>query len=59
MEEKEMQWKSKWELPRDIESRSEYVEKIAENMKINQKKSEIVLGIEKIKTKREEDRKHW
>jgi dynein heavy chain len=58
-EEKEMQWKSKWELPRDLESRSEYVEKIAGNKKINQKKSEIVLGIDKIQTNMEEDRKHW
>jgi len=58
-EEKEMQWKARWELPRQCEDKAEYEERIAKNRKINNKTVEIVAGIEKIQTNMEEDRKHW
>jgi hypothetical protein len=58
-EEKEIQWKARWELPRACEERSEYEERIARNGKINAKTLEIIAGIEKIQTNMEEDRKHW
>ena len=58
-EEKEIHWKAKWELPKPLESKPEYEERIATNRKIINKTVEIVQGIEKIQTNMEEDRKHW
>jgi hypothetical protein len=58
-EEKEAQWKARWELPRPAEERAEYEERIAKHRTINAKTVEIVTGIEKIQTNMEEDRKHW
>jgi len=58
-EEKEVQWKTRWELPRPCEEKAEYEERIAKNRKINNKTVEIITGIEKIQTNMEEDRKHW
>jgi len=36
-EEKEIQWRARWALPRELEARSEYQEKIATNKKIKNK----------------------
>jgi dynein heavy chain len=58
-EEKETQWKARWELPGRNEEKAEYEERIAKNRKINNKTVEIITGIEKIQTNMEEDRKHW
>jgi hypothetical protein len=58
-EEKETQWKARWELPGKLEEKPEYEERIATNRKIKNKTVEIITGIEKISTNMEEDRKHW
>jgi hypothetical protein len=58
-EEKEIQWKARWELPRPLEEKSEYAARIAKNRKVNNRTVEIITGIEKIQTNMEEDRKHW
>lgn len=58
-EEKEIQWKARWELPRPLEEKPEYAARIARNRKVNNRTVEIISGIEKIQTNMEEDRKHW
>jgi hypothetical protein len=58
-EEKEVQWKAKWELPGKAQDKPEYEERIATNRKIKSKLVEIVTGVEKVYTNMEEDRKHW
>jgi hypothetical protein len=58
-EEKESQWKARWELPKPMEERSEYQARISTNKKIKQKNNEIITGIENIASNMEDDRKQW
>ena len=58
-EEKETQWRVRWELPKPMAERSEYQTRIANNKKIKQKNKEIIDGIENIASNMEDDRKHW
>jgi hypothetical protein len=58
-EEKESQWRNRWELPRAMEEKEEYEVRILNNKKIKSKTVEIKDGIDKVQTQMEEDRKHW
>ena len=58
-EEKTTSWRARWELPKPMEEKPEYVDRIRKNKKIALKTVEIIEGIEKIQTNMEEDRKHW
>lgn len=58
-EEKEEEWKRKWQLPKPFESKSEYEERIAKNKGINNNSIYIIEGIENIQSVMEEDRKQW
>ena len=58
-EEKESQWKARWELPRALESKSEYEDRINHNRKVRDKSKEILAGIEGVAAAMEADAKHW
>lgn len=60
-EEKEAQWKARWELPQTskLDEKHEYEHRIANNRKIQNKQFEILAGIEKISESMDDDRKHW
>lgn len=59
LEEKETLWRTRWELPKPMEERSEYQTRIATNKKIKTKNKEIIEGIDAIATNMEDDRKQW
>jgi len=56
-EEKEEEWRQKWKLPKDYESKSEYEDKIVGNKKIKNASVYIIEGIENIASNMEDDRK--
>lgn len=58
-EEKENIWKKNWELPRPLEEKHEYEERILRNKKINQKILEIIQGIEAIEVPMNQDCQIW
>jgi len=59
-EEKEAQWKARWELPRALEEKPEkYEDKIFRNRKIKAKTEEILRGIEEVEGAMAADAKHW
>lgn len=58
-EEKELFWQEKLQLPRNMDEKPEYVDRIARKSKIKNKKLEITEGVQKIQTNMEEDRKRW
>ena len=58
-EEKEIQWKARWDLPRPLTDKESYEQRIEHNKKIKTKITEIDTGIENIQTSMEEDRKQW
>lgn len=58
-EEKEMFWRDKLTLPRNMDEKPEYVDRIAKKSKIKNKKLEIIDGVQKIQTNMDEDRKRW
>ena len=59
IEEKELFWKEKLNLPRNLENKPEYVDRIAKKSKIRNKRHEVTEGVQKIQTNMEEDRKRW
>lgn len=58
-EEKEASWKARWELPRALEEKPGYEERIAGNRKVRAKTAEIIAGIEGVAAAMEADAKHW
>jgi restriction endonuclease len=58
-EEKEIFWQDKLGLPRNMEDKPEYVDRIAKKSKIKNKRHEITEGVQKIQNNMEEDRKRW
>ena len=58
-EEKEIFWQEKLTLPRNMDDKPEYVDRITKKGKIKNKKHEITEGVERIQTNMEEDRKRW
>jgi hypothetical protein len=58
-EEKEIFWQEKLSLPRNMDDKPEYVDRIAKKGKIKNKKHEITEGVQRIQTNMEEDRKRW
>ena len=58
-EEKEIFWQEKLALPRNMDDKPEYVDRIAKKGKIKNKKNEIIEGVQRIQTNMEEDRKRW
>jgi hypothetical protein len=59
LEEKEIFWQDKLSLPRNMEDKPEYVDRIAKKSKIKNKRHEITEGVQKIQNNMEEDRKRW
>jgi len=62
-EEKEIQWKARWDLPKQAGEKpgekESYEQKIEHSSNIKKKITEIDNGIENIHSSMEEDRKHW
>lgn len=58
-EEKELFWQDKLQLPRNMDDKPEYVDRIIKKSKIKHKKQEITEGVERIQTNMDEDRKRW
>lgn len=58
-DEKDEEWKKRWQLPKPYESKPEYEDRISRNKNINNTSIYIIEGIENIQANMEDDRKHW